>query len=93
MKRQIAASLSSLLWGLFAYLGYYLVAGVTQQHVAGYPSAAQQHYYVHFPILMLLVSLGLLLLARKLPLVPFVAIWMLQIVVLIPFFLGYTGGV
>jgi hypothetical protein len=50
-------------------------------------------YYVHFPILMLLVSLGLLLLARKLPLVPFVAIWVLQLVLLIPLVLGYTGGV
>jgi len=64
-KRRIAAALTSLLWGLFTYIGYDLVSGVSQRHVPGYPSAARWHYYVHFPAGMLLVNVSLLLLARS----------------------------
>jgi hypothetical protein len=93
MKRRIAASMTTLLWAFFTYTGYSLVSGVAQRHVPGYPSAGQWHYYVLFPLTMLLVSVGLLLLARKLPVALVVTLWVLQIVVFIPFFLGYTGGV
>jgi hypothetical protein len=93
MKRRIAASLTTLLWGLFAYIGYDLVSGVARRHVPGYPNAGQWHYYVHFPLIMLLVNVGLLLLARKMPVALFVSVWLLQIFMFLPFFLGYTGGV
>jgi hypothetical protein len=93
MKRRIAASLGCLLWALFTYLGYEGMASVTRQHAPGYPSAGQWHYYVYFPLTMLAVSAGLLLLARKLPQTLFVALWALQVAAFIPFFLGYTGGV
>ena len=93
MKRRIAASLTTMLWTFFTYTGYNLVSGVAQRHVPAYPSPGQWHYYVYVPLTMLLVSVGLLLLARKLPLALFVTLWALQIVVFIPFFLGYTGGV
>lgn len=93
MKRRIAASLTTAIWALFTYIGYDLVTGVAQRHVPGYPNAGQWRYYVHFPLIMLLVSVSLLLLARKLPLALFVTVWVLQIVVFTPFFLAYTGGV
>jgi hypothetical protein len=92
MKRRIAASSTALLWASFTYLGYHLTQGVVQRHVQGYPNAGQWHYYVHFPLAMLLLSVGLLLLGKKLPLALFIALWVLQLVVFIPFFLGYTGG-
>jgi len=66
--------------------------GVTRQHAPGYPNAGQWHYYVHFPLIMLFYSVGLLFLAKKLPTRAFVALWVLQIVVFIPFFLGYRAG-
>ncbi len=93
MKRRIAASLTVLLWVSFTYLGYNLTTGVAQRQVRGYPSAGQWHYYVHFPLTMLFLSVGLLLLWKKLPPMVFVALWVLQLIVFIPFFLGYTGGV
>jgi hypothetical protein len=93
MKRRIAAFLSTLLWALFTYIGYDLVSRVAQRHVPGYPNPAQWRHYVHFPLVMLLVNVGLLVVARKLPVGLFVTLWVLQIVVFIPFFIGYTGGV
>jgi hypothetical protein len=92
MKRRIAAALTTVLWAFFTYVGYGLVAGVAQRHVPGYPTAGQWHYYVHFPLIMLLVSTGLLLLAGRLPRALFVTLWGLQVVLFIPFFLAYTGG-
>jgi hypothetical protein len=91
-KRRIAASLTTVLWAYLTYVGYDLVTGVARRHVPSYPSAGQWHYYVHFPLIMLLISAALLLLARKLPLALFVTLWALQIVLFIPFLLGYGGG-
>jgi hypothetical protein len=93
MKRRIAASFTSLLWGLFTYIGYDLTSGVAKRHVPGYPNAGQWQYYVYFPLIMLIISIGLLLLARKMPVAVFVTIWLVQIFIFLPFVLGYTGGV
>jgi hypothetical protein len=93
MKRRIAALLTTLLWAFFAYIGYDGILGVVRQHAPGYPNAGQWHYYVHFPLIMLFYSVGLLFLAKRLSLGVLVALWVLQIIVFIPFFLGYTGGV
>jgi len=93
MKRRIAASLTILLWTLFAYIGYHGILGVAGQHAPGYPNAGQWHYYVHFPLIMLFYSVGLLFLAKRLPSNVFIGLWVVQIVVFIPFLLGYTGGV
>jgi hypothetical protein len=92
MKRRNAASLTSVLWGVFTFLGYALVSDLAQRRVPGYPNADQWHYYVHLPLIMLLISIGLLLLARKTPVALFVTLWLLQVCVFIPFFLAYTGG-
>jgi hypothetical protein len=92
MKRRIAAALTTVLWAFFTYVGYDLVTGVAQRHVPGYPNADQWHYYVHFPLIMLLVSTGLLLLARRMPRGLFVTVWCVQIVLFLPFLFAYTGG-
>jgi len=81
-----------VLWAFFTYVGYDLAMASAQRHVPGFPSADQWHYYVHFPLVMLLMSTGQLLLARKLPRSLFVAIWGLQIVLFLPFHFGYMGG-
>ncbi len=93
MKRRIAASLSLLLWAIFTYIGYGLVSGVARRHVTGYPNADQWRYYVYFPMVMVLVSTGLLLSAKKLPTGMFIGVWILQLLTFLPFFIGYTGGV
>ena len=91
-KRRIAAPLTTVLWAYLTYVGYDLVSGVARRHVVGYPNAGQWHYYVYFPFIMLIINAALLLLARKLPLALFVTFWALQIVLFIPFLLGYGGG-
>ena len=93
MKRRIAAALTILLWAFFTYIGYDGIDGVIRQHAPGYPNVGQLHYYVHFPLAMLFLSVGLLLFARKMHAGLFIALWVLQLVLFFPFFLGYTGGV
>ena len=83
---------TALLWAFFIFMGYGLIQGVDQRHIPGYPSAGQWHYYVHFPLIMMIFSIGLLLLAKKLPEMAFVVAWLLQLALFVPFFLGYTGG-
>jgi len=93
MKRRIAASFTSLLWGFLTYMGYSGISGVVRQHVPGYPNAGQWHYYVYFPLIMLILSVGSLLLARLMPVALFVTMWLLQLFVVLPFLLAYGGGV
>jgi hypothetical protein len=50
----------------------------------------ERAHYVHFPLIMLLVNVGLLLLARKMPVALFVSVWLLQILMFLPFFWGST---
>jgi hypothetical protein len=93
MKRRIAASITSLLWALLTYIGYKLTSGVVQQHVPGYPNAGQWRYYVYFPLIMFVISFASLLLAKKIPIALFVTIWLLQLLVVLPFLFAYEGGV
>jgi hypothetical protein len=93
MKRQIATSLTALLWGFLTYLGYVLIAGVAERHVPGYPSSGQWRYYVYFPLIMLAISVASLLTAKRLPRGVFITIWLLQLFVVLPFLFVYTGGI
>jgi hypothetical protein len=92
MKRRIAAFLSTLLWALFTYIGYDLVSRVARRHVPGYPNAGQWRYYVYFPLAMLLANFVLFMLAKRMPISVFVALWIVQVVVFIPFLFAYGGG-
>jgi hypothetical protein len=92
MKRRIAAILTALFWGLFTYIGFGLVSRAAERRVPGYPSVGQLRYYVYFPATMLLLSICLAILASKAPKLLFVIIWLLQLVLIPPFVLGYTGG-
>jgi hypothetical protein len=92
MKCRLLACLFAVLWALWAALGYHLTAGVVNQHAPGYPSAGQWHYYVHFPLAMSLLDVGLIVAGARLPMAHFVTVLGLQMIVFAPFFLGYTGG-
>ncbi len=93
MKRRIAASITSVLWAFLTYMGYKVISGIVQQHAPGYPDASQWRYYLYFPLIMLIISLGSLLLAKKTPIALFASIWLLQVLVVLPFLLAYGGGV
>jgi hypothetical protein len=93
MKRKIEATLPIVLWGLCAYAGYGLVSGIAQRHLIGSPNATQWVYYVCVPLVMSVLSLGILLIAKKLKRGVFALVWALQIATLIPFLLAYGGGV
>jgi hypothetical protein len=92
MKRRIAAILTALFWGVFVYIGFDLISRTAERKVPGYPSVGQLRYYVYFPAAMLLLSICLAILARKAPKLLFIIIWLLQIVLIPLFILGYTGG-
>jgi hypothetical protein len=92
MKRRVEATLPIVLWALCTYEGYSLVSGVAQRHQAGYPNATQWGYYVCVPLVMSVLSLGILLLAQKLTRRVFALVWALQIAALIPFLFAYGGG-
>lgn len=91
MKRRIVATLISLLWGSFAFIGYYLISVNTRHHAPGYPSAGPWLLCVYFPLLMLVIGIALLLLARRIPVALFVIIGLLQIVIFIPFLVVEYG--
>jgi hypothetical protein len=93
MKRRIAAGLSSLSWGYFAYSGYDLLHRVAQRQAPGYPNAEQWRYYVYFPLIMLAINAALLVLAKKMPTKLFVALWIIQLSIFVPFVVRYGGGV
>jgi len=79
--------------GFLTYLGYKVISSTTQQHAPGYPDASQWRYYIYFPLIMLGVSIGLLILGKRTPVVLFVTMWSLQLVIVLPFILAYAGGV
>jgi len=93
MKQRIAAALTLLLWGYLSYIGYKTISGVIEQHAPGYPTAGQWAYYVCFPLTMAIVSIGLMLLTRRMPIGLFVTIWLLQVSAIVPFVFGFAGGV
>jgi Ca2+/Na+ antiporter len=80
MKRRIAASLTLLLWGSFAY---------NTRNTLFVPKQCQFRHFVYFPLIMMIINIGLLLLARRIPVARFVIIWLLQIFI---FFLWVTAG-
>ena len=92
MKRRIAATVSALIWGALLYLGISLTSNVVRQHVPGYPNAGQVHYYEWFPAFMLLLCILLAVVAKRTPKALFTALWFIQLLLLVLFLFGYTGG-
>jgi hypothetical protein len=93
LKRQVAASFTSVLWGLLTYMGYRVVSSVSEQHAPGYPNPSQWRYYLYFPLTMLVLSIALLLWGRRMPVAVFGTIWFLHLVIVLPFLFAYTGGI
>jgi hypothetical protein len=93
MKRRIAASCVSLFWGVFTYLGYRLMVDIAQRHVYGYPNAEQWRYCVYFPLILLIISIGVLLLARRMSVRLFATTSLLQLLLVVAFLIRYSRGI
>ena len=95
----ILAALAVFAWGFFLFAGVVGVQGIKGQHVAGYPSIMQVIYYVIIPMGFCLVIASTFLWrlrmgpqqinSRALTLLIFV----LSLVLLLPFMFLYGGGV
>ncbi|PZU10180.1 hypothetical protein [Sphingomonas sp.] len=89
----LAAAVGSL-WALILLVGWGLYRGVIDQHVVGYPTTEQFHYYVVKP----LVVLGILLLGTvvanrvKHGAIPLAAIAICAALYMMPHMMLFTGG-
>lgn len=91
---RVIACINVLLWGAFIWIGSGLVDDATGRGIHGFPNNGQTMYYLYFPISMLILAISAYGFSR------FRRMWylgmgieVLQLVALVPFFLGYTGGV
>jgi hypothetical protein len=92
-KRAIVTLLSAVLWGAFLYLGISLCNDVAQQKAPGYPNSGQWAYYVYFPAAMVALSACLTVFVNRTPKPVFYGLWSMQLVLMLAFLFGYTGGV
>ena len=90
----VVTGINVLLWGGLAWMGWGLLRGVEDRHVAGYPNRGQFIYYLHFPIAMAACALALYAVARFTRFrVPALLTQALVFLFLFLFMLAYTGGV
>jgi hypothetical protein len=90
----IAAAVNAVVWFGLAWVGWGLLRGVETRHVAGYPNRGQLIYYLGFPMIMAASALALFAVARYTRFrAPALLTQVLVFFVLLPFLLGYGGGV
>ena len=91
----IFAFVTATLWALILLMGFGGIDSVRSQHVPGYPSAGQIHYYVYFPATLLTLVIFAWALAarwRRLKILSLACI-LLAFFVLPCYLFFYTGGV
>lgn len=93
MAKRIVATVFALFWGYCAYVGFDLVSNVAKRGVQGYPNSGQWGLYVAFPMAMLLLSIGLVVLSKRAPRALYVGLLVIEIVPIVPFLMVYGGGV
>lgn len=90
----VLASITAAVWGLFVLKGYSSLEDMKNQHVPGYPSSGQANFYFHFPIVVLLIVLVALAASHYRSLkIPAILLYALSLLAVLPYLLGYTGGV
>ena len=89
----IAAASNILIWCGFTWLGVGLTKGVTDQNVPGYPNTGQLIYYIRFPLVMAACTIGAYAVSRFTGYKrTALAVQLVALLILLPFLLGYTGG-
>jgi hypothetical protein len=91
---RVIAAINVLLWGTFIWIGHGLLDDLVKRSVPGFPNQGQMTYYLYFPIGMLGLTLSGYVLSRvrKLRYLG-LGVEILLLVLFVPFFLGYPGGV
>lgn len=87
--RRILASIACAPWAYFAWSGYDLCYGPR----ASVPNAGQVHLYVVEPLIGLLISIAIFIVATKLPTVASAVIFCFQLLALLFVILPWTGGI
>jgi len=91
MTRRLVAILGALFWGASVLSGVSVISGVARQAVPGYPNVGQVRYYIWFPATMFSLNVCLAFFAQRTPTPFFALIWLIQLALVLPFLLGYTG--
>jgi hypothetical protein len=90
----VLAGITAAIWGFFVWTGYGLLKELKGRRVPGYPSSGQANFYLHLPIAVLLIVLVALVASHYRPLkTPAILLYALSLLAVLPYFLGYTGGV
>jgi uncharacterized ion transporter superfamily protein YfcC len=92
-KRQIAAGVAVFLWAVFLYFGVKISSGAASQGIDGLPSSEQLALYVWIPAAMVLCSLVLTLVGKRISVWMFLPIYFVLMAALLPVFLLFGGGV
>ena len=93
-RMRILAGINVAVWGALVWVGWSLLAGITAQHVAGFPGRGQTLYYLWVPSAVTVTALAAFVVAkyRQLRLAAMVVEVALLLAVF-PFLLAYGGGV
>lgn len=90
----VLAAITTAIWGFFVLTGYGLLEDLKGRRVPGYPSPGQANFYLHLPIAVLSIVLVALAASHYRPLkVPAIFLYTLSLLAVLPYLLGYTGGV
>jgi hypothetical protein len=87
------ASIACAHWAYLAWSGYDLCYGPRVHTVPGYPNEGQVHLYVVEPLIGLLISIAIFIVANKLSTLAAAVIFCFQLLALLRVVLLWTGGI
>lgn len=90
---RITAAVSTVLWLFMSLIGIFLIEGVRDQHVPGYPNDGQLRLYVVTPLIGLAVSAAMLGFSKRLPRWATRTGVGITFIALLPVFMTFGGGV
>jgi hypothetical protein len=91
--QRILASIACAPWAYLAWSGYDLCYGPSARIVAGHPNEGQVHLYVVEPLIGLVISVAIFIVANKLPKLASAVIFCFQSLALIPVVMPWSGGI
>ena len=92
LKRVISSVVGLCIWGAVLYLGLKLYSGIAPQEVPGYPNPDQYKLLVGIPTAMVVLSVLLLAVSRRLPAWLFICSSIAQFGLVLPLIMLFGGG-
>jgi O-antigen ligase len=91
----VLSLITAILWALLILTGIRGIDSVRSQHISGWPSPGQVHYYVYIPAIMLTLIVSAWALAVRWQRVKVFAVTLIVLALLaLPvYLLAYTGGI